>query len=73
MNLLAGLGEDLDAAQMMMDGYLKGDAKGHAEASVTRLKRDLPSVDTKLACELGRLSCEVSLNGDTFYIKSRRR
>ena len=72
MNLLASLGEDLDAAQMMMDGHLKGDAKGHAEASVERLKRDLPSADTRLACELGKLSCEVSLNGDTFYLKARR-
>lgn len=71
-NVLAGFAEDLDAAQMMLDGRLEGCAKDHAEASVERLKADLPSVEAKLSCELGKIACEVNLAGETYFIKSRR-
>lgn len=71
-NVIAGFAEDLDAAQMMLDGRLDGCAKDHAEASVERLKADLPSVEAKLSCELGKIACEVSFAGETYFIKSRR-
>lgn len=70
-NLLAGFAEDLDASQMMMDAA-NADAKGYAEASVERLKALIPTATAKLACELGRMVCEVSVDGDTYLIKARR-
>lgn len=71
-NLIAGLAEDIDAAQMMMDGRLAGDAKSHAETSARRLREVIPDASTKVACDLGRVSCEVAINGDTYFIKARR-
>jgi hypothetical protein len=69
-NALANLAEDLDAAQMMIDGKIAGDARETVNEAGARFQRYCPRALVAHVVELGKIRCHVNIDGKVHYIKS---
>ena len=70
---LGSLAEDLQVAQMMLDGKIDGDARETVFEAGARFQQYCPRALIAHVVELGKIRCHVNIDGDAYHMKMKSR